>query len=73
MEKRVDVVFMSCYAGCMANTRPKTQTKALNMKVDDEFLESLERVRHQQKPALSKSDCVRKLVFEADRKGKARK
>lgn len=57
----------------MANTKPKTQTRALNMKADDEFLDALERVRHHQKPALSKSDCVRRLVFEADKKARARK
>lgn len=52
----------------MANTKPKTQDRSLNMKVDGEFLEALERVRLSEKPARTKSDCIRRLVFDADKR-----
>ena len=54
----------------MANTNPRIQDKAITLKVNSEFLDALDRVRRLEKPHRTKSDAIRKLVFEADRKSK---
>jgi hypothetical protein len=54
----------------MSNTSPVKYDKNLLIRCDREFLEALERVRNQEKPPLTKADAIRRLVFQADRKGK---
>lgn len=52
----------------------KDRQKLFSMRTDtdegEEFLEALDRLREQERPQLSRTDMVKKLVFEADRKGK---
>lgn len=38
----------------------------------EEFLEALDRLREQERPQLSRTDMVKKLVFEADKKARRR-
>ncbi len=52
----------------MSNTSPVKYDKNLLIRCDQEFLEALERVRHQEKPPLTKADAIRRLVFQADRR-----
>lgn len=52
----------------------KDRQKLFSMRTDtdegEEFLEALDRLREQERPQLSRTDMVKKLVFDADRKGK---
>ncbi len=54
----------------LPNISPVRYDRAMTMKVDHEFTEALDRVRSREKPALTRSDCIRRLVFEADRKAR---
>lgn len=55
---------------------PKKQQHSFTMKTNNsegqEFLDALDRVRVQERPTLGRSDMLRKLVFEADRKRKGK-
>ena len=43
-----------------------------NMRVEDEFLAALDKIRAAERPACSRAYMLRKLVFEADAAGSAR-
>jgi hypothetical protein len=45
-------------------------TKWLQVRADDAFLETIDRLRADNVPPLSRSDYIRKLLIEADRKAK---
>lgn len=54
----------------------KDRQKLFSMRTDtdegEEFLEALDRLREQERPQLSRTDMVKKLVFEADKKARRR-
>lgn len=52
----------------MSNTTPVRYDKNLVIRVDQEFLDALDRIRMQEKPELTRADAIRRLVFQADRK-----
>ena len=51
----------------MRDERPQ-----FNMRVEDAFLAALDKVRAAERPKRSRSDMVRKLVFDAEAAGSAR-
>ena len=57
----------------MANVSPVKLPKWLQVRVDDGFLSTLDDLASQERPQMSRSDYVRKLVYDAqkrqDRKG----
>jgi hypothetical protein len=57
----------------MSNTAPVKYDKTLILRVDQEFLDALERIRSIEKPALTKADAIRRLVFQADRKQRGKR
>jgi hypothetical protein len=52
----------------MSNTSPIRYDKNLMIRVDQRFLDALDKVRASDVLELSRADALRKLVFEADRK-----
>ena len=48
----------------MANVNPITKPKAFTLRVDDEFLDAIERVRELMRPIPSKSDAIRAALME---------
>lgn len=57
----------------MSNTSQIKYDKNLVIRVDQEFLDALDRVCEQEKPPLTRADAVRRLVFQADRKQRAKR
>jgi hypothetical protein len=53
----------------MGNTSAVKYDKNLVIRVDQRFLDALDRIRSKDDPPLSRADMVRRLVFQADRKG----
>jgi len=51
----------------------KMQGRNFVMRVDQEFLDVLDELRHAERPKRTRSGMVKKLVFEADRKQRAKK
>jgi hypothetical protein len=68
MPNRVDKGKYLVYASPMSNTSPIKYDKNLMIRVDQEFLDALDRVREQEMPPLTRADAIRRLVFQADRK-----
>lgn len=54
----------------MANTRPVRYDKSLMIKVDEELLDALDRVRKREKPELTRSDAVRRMIYDADKRAR---
>jgi hypothetical protein len=54
----------------MSNTAPIKYDKNLVIRVDQRFLDAVDRIREREDPPLTRADAIRRLVFEADRKGK---
>jgi hypothetical protein len=52
----------------MSNTSPIRYDKNLMIRVDQKFLDALDRVRASDVLEATRADALRKLVFEADRK-----
>ena len=69
----LDVYMRRQYVVGMPNVSPKQLTKWLQVRADAAFLETIDRLRADNAPPLSRSDFVRKLVIEADRKRKPAK
>lgn len=57
----------------MANEAPVRYAASFTMRTDDDFLDALDEVREGEKPVPSRADMLRRLVFEAQRKARARK
>jgi hypothetical protein len=57
----------------MSNTAQIKYDKNLVIRVDQEFLDALDRVREQEKPPLTRADAIRRLVFQADRKQRGKR
>lgn len=57
----------------MANEAPLRYASSFTMRTDEEFLEALDAIRELERPVPSRADMLRKLVFEAHRKAKAKK
>lgn len=53
------------YVGSMANTNPKRLTTAFTMRVDQDFLDELEKARALRRPIPTRADLIRELVKEA--------
>jgi hypothetical protein len=52
----------------MSNTASaKYGKRTFVLRVDDEFIGALDKIRAQDKPALSRADMIRRLVFQAER------
>lgn len=58
------------YSSSMTNVSPKQLGKWLQVRSDDEFLAVVDRLAAESVPPLSRSNLIRKLVIEADRKAK---
>lgn len=56
------------YSAGMANTAPKQFDKWLQIRSDDSFLSVVDRLAADSVPPLNRSNLIRKLVIEADRK-----
>jgi len=54
----------------MTNVSPKQFDKWLQVRADDEFLAVVDRLAAESVPPLSRSNLIRKLVIEADRKSR---
>jgi hypothetical protein len=54
----------------MGNTSPVRYDKTLTIRVDQRFIDALDRVRRQEDPEQSRTDAIRRLVFQADRRAK---
>lgn len=52
----------------MIGMEKETTQQSFTMRVDREFLDALDRGREKQIPTMSRSDYIRKLVLEADRR-----
>ena len=58
------------YSQSMTNVSTKQLGKWLQVRSDDEFLDLVDRLAAESVPPLSRSNLIRKLVIEADRKAK---
>ena len=58
------------YSQTMTNVSPKQLGKWLQVRSDDEFLARVDRLAAESVPPLSRSNLIRKLVIEADRKAR---
>lgn len=56
----------------MTNVTPIKFTSNFNMRVDPDFLDDLDELRLSERPQLSRSDMLRKLVHDSKRKLAAR-
>ena len=56
----------------MPNIKPVRFTETLHMRCDADFLATLDDLRVEERPVLSRADMIRKLV-EAAAKGRSRK
>lgn len=57
----------------MANVAPKRLTKWLQVRADDDMLEVLDELRATMKPEPTRSDLVRRLIYEAHKRAERRK
>lgn len=57
----------------MANVAPKRLTKWLQVRSDDDLLEVLDRLCAAQKPVPNRSDMVRKLIYDEEKRLERRK
>ena len=66
----LDIENKSMYVVSMANTSQIRYDQRFNMKVDQLFFDVLDKIRKREIPEMSRSDMVRKLVLEAEKKRK---
>ena len=52
----------------MPNKSPKTHSKWLQVRAEPELLDLLDELGDAQRPALKRSDMVRKLIYDASEK-----
>jgi hypothetical protein len=57
----------------MANVSPVRYDKTLQIRTDAEMCEVLDRIRRSSKPELSRSDMIRKLVYDEEKRMERRK
>jgi hypothetical protein len=57
----------------MANVSPKRLTKWLQVRSDDDMLAVLDELRADIKPEPTRSDLVRRLIYEAHKRAERRK
>jgi len=57
----------------MPNVSPTKYVSSFTMRVDEEFERALDALRLAEKPPMSRSDYLRRLVFEEEKRAQRRK